>query len=389
MATSSRLEGITESVIREMTRLSERYGAINLSQGMPDFDPPQELIEAGMNAIKNGHNQYPLTWGQKSLREAIVRKVKEYNKIEADADRNVTVTCGASEAVSSSILGLTDPGDTVVVTDPFYENYVPDAILAGAKLNYIPFKGHDLHLDDEQVKAVLEKKPKLIMLNTPNNPTGKILDTGSMKLIADLCEEYGTIAVVDEIYEHIIYDGKEHVSLASIGNMQNQTVTISGASKTYSVTGWRIGWAVAAENLSNSIRKIHDYLTIGAPTPLQEALVIALGFPASYYDQLARMYEKKRDQMLTLLDEAEFEYCRPEGAYYILAEAPSAFKDDLEYANHMIKTVGIAVLPASALYHDKELGKRKIRFAYCKRDVTIEEVGKRMRKLKPQQHSNI
>ena len=389
MVTSSRLEDITESVIREMTRLSERYGAINLSQGMPDFDPPQELIQAGVDAIKNGHNQYPLTWGQKSLREAIARKVKEYNKIEADADRNVTVTCGASEAVTSSIFGLTDPGDTVVVTDPFYENYVPDVILAGAKVTYVPFKGHDLHLDEEQLKAVLEKKPQLIMLNTPNNPTGKILDTGSMKLIADLCEEYGTVAVVDEIYEHIIYDGKEHVSLASIGNMHNQTVTVSGASKTYSVTGWRIGWAVAAENLSNPIRKIHDYLTIGAPTPLQEALVTALSFPASYYDQLARMYEQKRDQMLTILDEAEFEYFRPEGAYYILAEAPSEFNDDLEYANYLIKTVGVAVLPASALYHDKELGRRKIRFAYCKRDATIEEVGKRMCKLKPCQHSNI
>jgi aminotransferase len=386
MASSSRLAGITESVIREMTRLSESYGAINLSQGMPDFDPPQELIEAGINAIKNGHNQYPLTWGQKSLRDAIASKVKEYNKIEADPDKNVTVTCGASEAVTSAIFGITNPGDTVVVTDPFYENYVPDAILAGAKLTYIPFKGQNLHLDDEQLKTALEEKPKLIMLNTPNNPTGKILDTVSLKLIADLCEEYGTIAVVDEIYEHIIYDGKEHVSLASIGNMHNQTVTVSGASKTYSVTGWRVGWAVAEENLSNSIRKIHDYLTIGAPTPLQEALVTALNFPQKYYDQLAKMYEAKRNQMLNLLDEAEIKYYRPEGAYYILAEAPTEFNDGLEYANYLIKNVGVAVLPASALYHDKELGKRKLRFAYCKKDETLQEVGKRIKKLKPHQY---
>jgi aminotransferase len=386
MASSSRLGGITESVIREMTRLSESYGAINLSQGMPDFDPPQELIEAGMNAIKNGHNQYPLTWGQKSLRDAIASKVKEYNKIEADPEKNVTVTCGASEAVTSAIFGITNPGDTVVVTDPFYENYVPDAILAGAKLTYIPFKGQNLHLDDEQLKTALEEKPKLIMLNTPNNPTGKILDTVSLKLIADLCEEYGTIAVVDEIYEHIIYDGKEHVSLASIGNMHNQTVTVSGASKTYSVTGWRVGWAVAEENLSNSIRKIHDYLTIGAPTPLQEALVTALNFPQKYYDQLAKMYEAKRNQMLNLLDEAEIKYYRPEGAYYILAEAPTEFNDGLEYANYLIKNVGVAVLPASALYHDKELGKRKLRFAYCKKDETLQEVGKRIKKLKPHQY---
>ena len=386
MASSGRLGDITESVIREMTRLSERYGAINLSQGMPDFDPPQELIEAGINAIKNGHNQYPITWGQKSLRDAIARKVKEYNKIEVDPDKNVTVTCGASEAVTSTIFGITNPGDTVVVTDPFYENYVPDAILAGAKLTYVPFKGQNLHLDDELLKTVLEEKPKLIMLNTPNNPTGKILDTGSLKLIADLCEEYGTIAVVDEIYEHIIYDGKEHVSLASIGNMHDQTVTVSGASKTYSVTGWRVGWSVAEENLSNSIRKIHDYLTIGAPTPFQEALVTALNFPAKYYDHLAKMYEEKRNQMLKILDEAEIAYYRPEGAYYILAEAPTEFNDGLEYANYLIKNVGVAVLPASALYHDKELGKRKIRFAYCKKDETLQEVGKRIKKLKPHQY---
>ncbi len=386
MASSSRLGDITESVIREMTRLSERYGAINLSQGMPDFDPPKELIEAGINAIKDGYNQYPLTWGQKSLRDAIARKVKDYNKIEADPDKNVTVTCGASEAVTSSILAITNPGDTVVVTDPFYENYVPDAILAGAKLTYIPFKGQDLNLDFEQLKAALEVRPKLIMLNTPNNPTGKILDAGSLKLIADLCEEYGTIAVVDEIYEHIIYDGKEHVSLASIGNMHDQTVTVSGASKTYSVTGWRVGWAVAEENLSNSIRKIHDYLTIGAPTPFQEALVTALNFPTRYYDQLAKMYEEKRNQMLKILDEAEIEYYRPEGAYYILAEAPTEFNDCLEYANYLIKNVGVAVLPASALYHDKELGKRKIRLAYCKKDETLREVGKRIKNLKPHQY---
>jgi aminotransferase len=386
MASSGRLGDITESVIREMTRLSESYGAINLSQGMPDFDPPQELIEAGMNAIKNGYNQYPLTWGQKSLRDAIAHKVKEYNNIEADPDKNVTVTCGASEAVTSAIFGVTNPGDTIVVTDPFYENYVPDAILAGAKLTYIPFIGQNLRLDDEQLKIALEKRPKLIMLNTPNNPTGKILDTVSLKLIADLCEESGTIAVVDEIYEHIIYDGKQHVSLASIGNMRDQTVTVSGASKTYSVTGWRVGWAVAEENLSNSLRKIHDYLTIGAPTPLQEALVTALNFPQKYYDQLAKMYEDKRNQMLKLLDDAEIEYYRPEGAYYILAEAPTEFNDGLEYANHLIKNVGVAVLPASALYHDKELGKRKIRFAYCKKDETLQEVGKRIMKLKPHQH---
>jgi aspartate/methionine/tyrosine aminotransferase len=382
MASSGRLGNITESVIREMTRLSERYGAINLSQGMPDFDPPAELIEAAINALKNGYNQYPITWGQKSLRDAIARKVKDYNKIDANPDKNITVTCGSSEAVTSTILALTNPGETVTVTDPFYENYVPDALIAGAKLSYVPFVGHDLRLDHEALKSALERKPKLIVLNTPNNPTGKIIDVESLKLIADLCEEYNTIAVVDEIYEHIIYDGKKHVSLASVGNMHERTVTVSGASKTYSVTGWRVGWSIAEEGLSNSIRKIHDYLTIGAPTPFQEALVTALNLPNSYYDRLVETYEEKRDQMMKILDEAEIEYYRPEGAYYILAEAPVGFKDGLEYATHLIQNVGVAVLPATALYHDKRLGNGKIRFAYCKKDETLREVGKRINKLK-------
>jgi len=387
MASFGRLGNITESVIREMTRLSERYGAINLSQGMPDFDPPSELIEAAINALKNGYNQYPITWGQKSLRDAIARKVKDYNKIDAHPDKNITVTCGSSEAVTSTILALTNPGETVVVTDPFYENYVPDALIAGAKVSYIPFIGHDVRLDHEALKSALEHKPKLIVLNTPNNPTGKIIDAESLKLIADLCEEYDTVAVVDEIYEHIIYNGKEHVSLASVGNMHDRTVTVSGASKTYSVTGWRVGWSIAEENLSNSIRKIHDYLTIGAPTPFQEALVTALNLPNSYYDRLAKMYEGKRDQMLKILDEAEIEYYRPEGAYYILAEAPVGFKDGLEYATNLIENAGVAVLPANALYYDKRLGNGKIRFAYCKKDETLREVGNRINKLKIQPRS--
>ena len=374
---SKKLELFTESVIREMTRLSEEYNAINLAQGMPDFEPPAELISAAVNALKGDFNQYPITWGQQSLREAIARKVKEYNGIDADAERNVTVTCGSTEAISAAILALTDPGDTVVVTDPFYENYVPDAILAGTKLVYVPFVGEGLRLDPERLKTVMESRPRLIIVNTPNNPTGNVLERSELKLIGDLCEEFDCVAITDEIYEHIIYD-KPHVSLATIGDMHERTVTVSGASKTYSVTGWRVGWAMAEEKLSNAIRKIHDYLTIGAPTPLQEALVTALHFPHSYYADLASFYNKKRKFLTNILNASNISFHEPEGAYYILADAPPQFRDGQEFADAMLEKAKVAILPAVALYHDAVLGSRKVRLAFCKKDETLREVERRL-----------
>ena len=387
MAVSEKLTYFTESVIREMTRLSEQYGAINLSQGMPDFDPPSQLLEAAVEAIRRGSNQYAITWGQRSLREAIAEKVKQYNGIDADPEKNITVTCGSTEAITAAVLGLTNPGDMVVVTDPFYENYVPDAVIAGAELIYVPFVGRNLALDEESLKNAMGKHPKLLIINTPNNPTGRVLERDQLKLIADLCEDEKTIAITDEIYEHIVYDGKKHVSLASIGNMHERTVTVSGASKTYSVTGWRVGWAIAEARLSDALRKVHDYLTICAPTPLQEALVTALRFPGKYYDRLAETYERKRRMTIKMLDEVQLEYHRPEGAYYILVNAPDQFKDGLEFTDYLLKNVGVAVLPATALYHDKKLGNRKIRIAYCKKDTTLQDMGRRLKKLtaKPKQ----
>jgi len=349
---------------------------------MPDFDPPEELVNAAVKALKGGYNQYPITWGQKSLRDAIAHKVKDYNGIDADPDKNVTVTCGATEAVTASVLALTDPGDKIIVTDPFYENYVPDAILAGTKLVYVPFEGKELKLSQERLKTAMEKHPKLIVINTPNNPTGKVLSRTELTLIADLCEDFNCIAITDEIYEHIIYDGNQHVSIASIGNMTERTVTVSGASKTYSVTGWRVGWVVANENLSNAIRKIHDYLTIGAPTPLQEALTTALRFPIRYYKDLAEMYDKKRKMMMKALDGCKIQFHRPEGAYYILAEAPEKFSDGQEFTRFLLENAGIAVLPAVALYHNTKIGGRKIRLAFCKKDDTLHEVERRLAKAK-------
>ena len=378
---SKKLSEFTESVIREMTRLSEQYGAINLSQGMPDFIPSPKLVEAAVEAIRRGSNQYSVTWGHRGLREAISAKAKEYNGIDSDPEKNVTVTCGSTEAVASAIFGLTNPGDRIVVTDPFYENYVPDAILASCELLYVPFKGRNLQLDEESLKSVMTKHPRLFLLNTPNNPTGRVLEQGQLKLIADLCEDEETIAVTDEIYEHILYDGKQHVSLGSIGNMHDKTVTVNGASKTYSVTGWRVGWAIAERDLTNAIRKVHDYFTICAPAPLQEALITALNFPSDYYERLAAAYDRKRRTIMEVLEAAKLAYHRPEGAYYIMVDAPERYKDGLQFADFLLKKVGVGVLPAQALYQDKALGERKIRIAFCKKDTTLHEVGRRLRKM--------
>jgi aminotransferase len=276
---------------------------------------------------------------------------------------------------------LTNPGDRIVVTDPFYENYVPDAILAGCEVLYVPFEGRRLELDEESLKNVMAKHPKLFILNTPNNPTGRVLEAGQLKLIADLCEEEETIAVTDEIYEHILYDGKQHISLGSMGNMHDKTVTVNGASKTYSVTGWRVGWAIAERNLTDAIRKVHDYFTICAPAPLQEALVTALNFRPDYYERLAAAYDRKRRTIMEILDDTKLSYHRPEGAYYILVDAPERFKDGLQFSDFLLKNVGLAVLPAQALYHDKSLGERKIRIAFCKKDTTLQDVRRRFKKI--------
>lgn len=381
MAASAKLRFFTESVIREMTRLSEQFEAINLSQGMPDFDPSPGLIEAAVEAFRRGSNQYSTTWGHSGLRQAVARKIRDFNRIDADPEKNITITCGSTEAIAAAVFGLTNPGDRVIVTDPFYENYVPDAILAGLEISYVPFVGRELKLDEEELKNAMAKKPKLIILNTPNNPTGKVLDEEQLKLIADLCEDEETIAVTDEIYEHIVYDGRKHISLASLGSMHDRTVTISGASKTYSVTGWRVGWATAEAKLTNSLRKVHDYFTICAPTPLQEALVTALNFPSSYYGRLSEAYDRKRRTMIKILDDVGLQYHRPEGAYYILVNAPDQFKDDKEFTDYLLKKIGVAVLPASALCHNKDLGKRKVRMAYCKKDTTLQEVRRLFKKF--------
>lgn len=379
---AKKLGSFVESSIRELSDLSEEYGAINLTQGLPDFAAPPKLVEAAVEAVRRGSNQYSSGWGHQGLREALARKYKEYNGIDADPEKDITVTCGSTEAIAAAVLGLADPGDRVIVTDPFYENYVPDAVLAGCQLDYVPYVGRDLTLDQDALKVAMAKHPKIIIINTPNNPTGKVMSRDQLKLVADLCEEENVIAITDEIYEHITYDGVKHISLATLDNMHERTITVSGASKTYSVTGWRVGWALAEGELTDALRKVHDYLSICAPAPFQEALITGLNFPSSYYGRLSDAYDRKRRAMMKTLDEAELEYHRPEGAYYILANVPEEYKDDAEFSNYLLKKIGIAVLPASAFYHNKTIGKRKIRIAYCKKDATLQEARRLFGKLR-------
>ncbi|MCZ7372782.1 MAG: aminotransferase class I/II-fold pyridoxal phosphate-dependent enzyme, partial [Candidatus Methanoperedens sp.] len=290
---SRRIEHFVESVIRDMTRLSLKYGAINLAQGFPDFSAPEELKRAAATAIMEDHNQYSITWGAKDLREEISRKAREYNHIEADPESEVTVTCGSTEAMMASMLALINEGDEAIVFEPFYENYGPDAAVSGAVPRFVPLND-DNSIDEDALTSAFNKKTRVLILNTPNNPCGKVFRKDELKLIADLCSDHDVVAVTDEIYEYIIYDGKEHVSIGSMDGMKDRTITISGFSKTYSVTGWRIGYALAEKELTSGIRKVHDFLTVGAPAPLQHACVTALKFPDSYYIELAKMYYGKR-----------------------------------------------------------------------------------------------
>lgn len=374
---SRRVGYFMESVIRDMTRLSLKHNAINLAQGFPDFPAPEELKRAAATAIMEDFNQYSITWGAKDLREEISRKAGEYNHIDADPDGEVTITCGSTEAMMASMLALINEGDEVVVFEPFYENYGPDAAVSGAVPRFVPLND-DNSIDEDALASAFNKKTRALILNTPNNPCGKVFTKGEMKLIADLCVDHDVIAVTDEIYEYILYDGKNHVSLASLDEMRDRTITISGFSKTYSVTGWRIGYALAEKNLTTAIRKVHDFLTVGAPAPLQHACVTALRFPDSYYEELAAMYDGKRKILHKALTNAGFKCSMPEGAYYILADIPDGVRmDDMAYAKYLVSEIGVAAVPGSSFYRSGA-GKHKLRFTFSKKDETLQEAARRL-----------
>ena len=388
MQLSKITEGFTESVIREMTRICEEAGGINLSQGMPDFSPPQEIKQSAVKAIEGGDNQYPVTFGESDLRETISDKVARYNDIDCDPKTDITVTCGATEAMIATLKAALNPGEEIIVFEPFYENYGPDAILSGAEPRYVTLNPPDWSFSSEELASKFNSNTKAIIINTPNNPTGKVFTKKELNEISELCQKWDCIAITDEVYEHIIYGGSEHLSMATIEGMKDRTVTINSMSKTYSVTGWRIGWAIAPERITNRIRKVHDFLTVGAPKPFQKAGVKALKLPKSYYQQLRERYQKQRDLLFNALIELGFEATKPSGAYYILVQADRIMdrlgvEDDFQLSKKLIEKTGVATVPGSSFYSGNAKGQNQVRFCFSKKEKTLEKVKKRLEKLPP------
>jgi aminotransferase len=381
----------TESVIREMTRLAMQHGAINLAQGFPDFPAPAEIKEAAREAIASDLNQYAITWGARDLRHTIAAQFTARHGVPVDPERDITVCCGSTEAMISSMLAVVDPGDEVVVFEPFYENYGPDAILSGARPRFVRLRAQagsgksgpaQWSFDPQELAAAFGPATRAIIVNTPNNPTGKVFMREELEIIRDLCVRWNALAITDEIYEHILYDGARHVALASLEGMRDRTITINGLSKTYSVTGWRVGWAIAAPDLSGAIRKVHDFLTVGAAAPLQAAGALALRLLPAYYERLAAAYRERRDIALEFLERAGFRCYRPAGAYYIMTDTSNfKFADDLECARFLVEKAGVAVVPGSSFYQNAADGARQVRFAFCKRRETLDAAAERLARL--------
>lgn len=379
-------ETFTESVIREMTRICDAVGGYNLSQGFPDFESPQAIKEAAIKAINGEWNQYPVTYGEPELREAISKKVWTYNGIRCDSETDVTVTCGATEAMIATLKAIINPGDEIIVFEPFYENYGPDSILSGAKPRYVTLYPPDWCYSTEELASAFNEKTKAIVINTPNNPTGKVFSREELQEIASLCIKWDCYAVTDEIYEHILYDDAEHISLASLPGMEDRTITINSISKTYSVTGWRVGWAIAEKNITRRIRKVHDFLTVGAPTPFQHAAAEALSFTDEYYLKLQAHYLRARKFLYDVLSKAGFEPSLPKGAYYIIADTGKLMKklnvnDDFSFSRKLIDITQVATVPGSSFYSDPLKGRSQARFCFCKKWETLYAVEKALFKI--------
>lgn len=394
MSVQSRLSDkstrFTESVIRGMTQLCLRHNAINLSQGTPAYQPPPEVKAAAIQAIQDGYNQYSITWGAPEFREAIAQKMTTFNGIPTDPDRNVTVTCGSTEGMLSALLAIINPGDEIIIFEPFYENYGPDTIISGANPVYValqdtPAPDGTIHFtyDAAELQAAFSSNTKAIVINTPNNPLGKVFTIDELQQIADLCCQYDCLAITDEIYEHMIYDGKSHISIGSLPQMQERTITVSGLSKAYSMTGWRLGYVIAPEPLTDAIRKMHDFLTVGAPHPLQRAGIVALNLPPGYYQELVAKYDKNRKRLLTSLTEAGFQCHQPEGAYYIMTDITNfGFPDDTAFAHWLVKEIGVGGVPGSSFYSRPHLGRTKFRFMFSMADDILTEAGERLMQIK-------
>ena len=382
-------EIFTESVIREMTRIAHQHpGCINLAQGFPDFPAPEPIKDAAIKAIKEDINQYSITWGSESLRNAIADKVARYNKMNfVEADKNITVTCGSTEAMISSMKAIINPKDEVIIFEPFYENYGPDCLLSGAIPRYIKLNSLEWTFDFDELEVLFNEKTKAIILNTPNNPTGKVFTEKELKFIVDLCLNYDCIAITDEIYEHILYDDYKHISIASFPEMENNSITLNSISKSYSLTGWRVGWAIASERITAEIKKVHDFLTVGAPAPLQEAAAFALSLGDEYYTWLRDFYQKARDKLYNALKNTDLQPIKPGGAYYMMTNCEEymknyELKNSMDLAIHLVKCLGIVTVPGSSFYANPEDGQFQTRFCFCKKDETLQAASQKLVKIR-------
>src|ERR687893_318059 len=360
----------TESVIREMTREAMKHGAVNLSQGFPDFPAPEEIKRAAAQAIERDVNQYAITWGAKDFRDAIADKTRWFLGLDYDPEREITVTCGSTEGMIAAMMATVDPGEEVVIFEPFYENRAPDWTF-----------------DPDELRAAFNPRTKAVILCNPNNPTGKVFTREEMEFVASLCREFDALCFTDEIYEHIVYPSEdrevEHISMAQLEGMKERTLVVNSMSKTYSVTGWRVGYVLAPPDITSAVRKVHDFLTVGAAAPLQRAGAYALRMPPEYYEGLRREYERRRDLLLPVLEDVGFKVFRPDGAYYVMTDISAfGFSDDVEFTRHLIRQVGVACVPGSSFYSRPELGARQVRFCFCKRDETLEAAAERLQKLK-------
>ena len=382
-ALSEKASRFTESVIREMTRLAQKFGAVNLAQGFPDFPAPAEIKQAAQEAIARDVNQYAITWGSKSLRNAIAAKFERTQGVSVDPEREITVCCGSTEAMMSAMMAVINPGDEVVVFEPFYENYGPDAILSGAVPRFVKLHAPDWTFDRDELSRAFTPRTKALILNTPNNPTGKVFSREEVELIRDLVVRANAYVITDEIYEHILFDGAQHISIASLEGMRDRTITINGMSKTYAVTGWRVGWAIASPEISASIRKVHDFLTVGAAAPLQEAGALALALPDSYYAKLAETYREKRDFICPILESAGFRCFVPRGAYYVMTDISAfGYPDDVTFAKYLVEKIGVAVVPGSSFFNNSADGHKIVRFTFCKLETTLRAAADRLAKLR-------
>ena len=379
---SKRVAEFKESVIREMTRLALKAGAVNLAQGFPDFAAPLEIKQAAQQAIADDINQYSITWGSKPFRDSITDYYRHFYQIEIDPEREITVCCGATEGMISAMLALLNPEDEVVIFEPFYENYWPDSQLSGAVCRYVTLRPPDWSFDVKELRRAFNENTRAVILNSPNNPTGRVFTREEITQILALCEEFDALILTDEIYEHIIFDGELHIPPMALPGGRERSVLVNSLSKTYSVTGWRVGWVLAAPEFTSSIRKVHDFITVGAAAPLQQAGVTALHFPDTYYSELASTYQSKRDLLLGILEKVGFKCFVPKGAYYIMADISNFdFSDDTAFCMHLINEIGVGAVPGSSFFSDAADGAHLVRFCFAKKPETLHTAADRLQKL--------